>query len=73
MMEVLLCKIFKCKETTDCVECYNGVCSASEYEGFSNCGCKLCIFHKLVENKGECTYYGEEVVAVRSYDFPGKQ
>lgn len=61
-----LCRHFKCKEDQrDCLECYNGVCDGTSYEGHQRCGCDACEYHEYHEDEEVCTYGDrEETVAV---------
>ena len=49
------CKYFKCSEDLrDCLECYNGVCDGTGYEGHRRCGCDYCEYHRYEEDTEVC-------------------
>ena len=53
----MLCRHFKCKEeSNECLECYNGVCPGTGFDGHQRCGCELCEYHIMKEDVEDCTY-----------------
>ena len=37
------------------MECYNGVCDGTGYDGHKMCGCESCEFHSMQEDVEVCT------------------
>lgn len=61
-----MCKHFKCTEDPrGCMECYNGVCDGTGYDGHRLCGCELCEFYSMKEDEEICTYGDRD----QEYDF----
>ena len=52
-----LCRYFKCKEDQhDCLQCYNGVCDGTGYDGHQRCGCDACEYHTYDEDEEICIH-----------------
>jgi hypothetical protein len=47
------------------MECYNGVCDGTGYDGHRLCGCELCEFYSMKEDEEICTYGDRD----QEYDF----
>ena len=45
----MFCRDFECKETHECLCCYNGKCTGVGYDASSTCACGACV-HCIAEN-----------------------
>lgn len=51
------CKNFTCiEDPRGCLECYNGACDGTGYEGQYRCGCNGCEYFIIENGKEGCSY-----------------